>query len=287
MKLGVQEFFHADTNTFSYVVWDPQTLKGAIIDPVLDYDPKAGRTRTVSADGIVTFVQEQNLAIDWILETHAHADHLTSAQYLKGKLGGSVAIGVGITRVQETFKDILNLKDLATDGRQFDRLFKDRDRFQLGSLTGHVIATPGHTSDSLTFLIEDAAFVGDTLFAPDYGTARVDFPGGDAEKLYRSIHRIFELPDQTRIFLCHDYPPEGRGPECVHTLAEQRARNIHIHDGIQQKDFVEMRHSRDAKLSLPRLIIPAIQINICAGQFPPPEDNGIAYLKVPLNRLGK
>ena len=286
MRPQVTEFFHAPTSTFSYVVQDPQTNRAAIIDSVLDYDNKSGRTSTESADSIVELATTRDLAVDWILETHAHADHLTAAPYLQSRLGGKIAIGIGIRQVQSTFADIFNLKDLNTNGVQFDHLFEDFETFAIGTLSGRVIPTPGHTSDSVSYLIGDAVFVGDTLFAPDYGTARADFPGGDARTLYRSIHRLFDLPDDTRVFLCHDYAPNDRAPQHTYRLDEQRAANVHAHLGVSEDAFVAMRQARDATLEMPNLLIPSVQVNIRAGRLPPAEDNGVAYLKVPLNVLG-
>lgn len=283
----IQAFFHEPTSTFSYVVWDEVTRTAAVIDAVLDYDHASGRTSTHSAAGIAEFVRRNDLGVRWILETHAHADHLSAAAYLRGELGGMVAIGEGITQVQETFKRLFNLGDLDTDGSQFDKLFEDDETFWIGRTGARVLATPGHTSDSVSYLIGDTVFVGDTLFAPDYGTARVDFPGGDARTLYRSIRRLFELPDATRVLLCHDYAPTGREPEHEHALLEQRTANVHVRDGIGEDDFVRMREARDATLTLPKLTIPAVQVNIRAGRLPPPEDNGVVYLKVPVDVLGR
>ena len=287
MKPEVQAFFHKPTNTFSYVVSDPGSDAAVVIDPVLDYDHKSGRTGTTSVDAIHNFITGKGLSVDWILETHAHADHLTAAPLLKKRLGAGIAIGNGIRKVQENFRPIFNLKDLATDGSQFDRLFADGDTFSVGRLEGRVMNTPGHTSDSVTYVIGDAAFIGDTLFAPDYGTARVDFPGGDAKLLYRSIQRLFSLPPETRLFLCHDYPPETRPETSMFTVARQRAENIHIHDGVSEAEYVAMREARDAKLAMPALIIPSVQVNIRAGNMPPAEDNGVSYMKVPVNMLGR
>ncbi len=287
MTPNVKAFFHKPTNTFSYVVSDPETAFAAIVDPVLDYDHKSGRTGTASADAVATFIRDGGLSVDWILETHAHADHLTAAPYLKGLLGAGIAIGEGIRKVQESFQPIFNLQDLATDGSQFDRLFADGDSFTIGGLTARVMNTPGHTSDSVTYVIGDAAFIGDTLFAPDYGTARVDFPGGDAKLLYQSIQRLFSLPADTRLFLCHDYPPEGRSETPMFTVGRQRTENIHIHDGVSEAEYVTMREARDATLSMPALIIPSVQVNIRAGNMPPPEGNGVSYIKVPVNMLGR
>ena len=287
MTPDVQAFFYKPTNTFSYVVSDPEMGAAAIIDPVLNYDFKSGRTDTDSASTLAAFIRNRWVSIGWILETHAHADHLTAAPYLKAQFGASIAIGEGIRKVQENFRPVFNQHDLATDGSQFDRLFADGDIFTVGGLTGRVMNTPGHTSDSVTYVIGDAAFIGDTLFAPDYGTARVDFPGGDARLLYRSIQRLFGLPSATRLFLCHDYPPEDRSETPMFTVGQQRAENIHIHDGVSEGEFVAMREARDATLSMPTLIIPSVQVNIRAGSLPPPEENGVSYMKVPVNLLGR
>ncbi len=287
MNPQVKEFFHGPTNTFSYIVWDRKTRKAAIVDPVLDYEHKDGRTSTSSADLIVAFITDQGLTVEWILETHAHADHITAAPYLKRVVGGKIAIGKGIGKVQKRFQAIFNFEDMEPNGGQFDQLFEGGVTFDIGEIEGLVINTPGHTNDSITYLIGDAAFVGDTLFAPDYGTARADFPGGDARQLYRSIQRLYELPDNTRVFLCHDYPPDSRAPEHLHALSEHRMRNIHVHRGISENQFVELRTARDSRLAIPKLMIPAVQVNIRAGQFPPPEENGVTYLKVPINLLGK
>lgn len=283
----VQRFFHEPTNTLSYVVRDPAGSAAAVIDPVLDYDHRSGRTGTQFPDQIVAYVLEHGLEIHWILETHAHADHLTSAPYLKEKLGGKIAIGEGIREVQRTFKTIFNFKDLNTDGAQFDHLFVNDETFGIGGLTGRVLHTPGHTNDSVSYVIGNAAFVGDTLFAPDYGTARTDFPGGDARTLYRSIHRLFDLAEDTRVFLCHDYMPGGRSVEHEHSLLDQQKNNMHIREAVSEDDFVRLREARDASLPMPDLIIPSVQVNIRAGEFPLAEDNGVAYLKVPLNQLGR
>lgn len=286
MNPQVHASFDPVTWTISYVVYDQPGGHAAIIDPVLDYDPKSGRTATTAADRLLAFVREQQLTLDWIIETHAHADHLSAAAYLQQQLGGRIAIGDKIDGVQRVFKGIFNLEaGFATDGRQFDHLFADGDTFAIGQLTAQAIAVPGHTPADMAYHIGDAIFVGDTLFLPDVGTARCDFPGGDAATLYRSIRRLLSYPDHTRLFMCHDYPPEGREPQWQCTVAEQRAHNIHVHDGISEADFVQLREARDATLAMPVLILPAIQVNIRAGQLPPAEDNGTAYLKIPLNLL--
>jgi glyoxylase-like metal-dependent hydrolase (beta-lactamase superfamily II) len=288
-QLQIQEFLDADTETYSYVISNGFGTAAAIIDPVLDYDAKSGRTRTHLADVIIDYIKKEQLTVEWILETHAHADHLSSAHYLREQLGGKIAIGEKITQVQGVFKKLFNLGDeLATDGRQFDHLFKDGEIFNIGNLTAKVMLVAGHTPADVAYMIEDAVFIGDTLFMPDVGTARCDFPQGDARTLYQSVQRILSLPDDTRLFMCHDYPPISRSEyRYLSTVKEQKALNIHLHSGIGEEYFVKMRQERDATLAMPRLIIPAIQVNIRAGEFPPVEDNGVAYLKVPLNLLGK
>ena len=287
MKPRVESFFHEATSTFSHVVFDHDGGHAAIIDPVMDYDAPTARTAYDSAQRLLDFVRAHSLTVDWILETHAHADHLSAAAWLRGHTGARVAIGRGITRVQERFRDVFHLGDgFAVDGRQFDHLFDDGDRFGIGTLSGRVIATPGHTDDSLTYVVGDAAFVGDTLFAPDTGTARADFPGGDAATLYRSIQRLFELPGDTRVFLCHDYAPDGREPSAETTIDAQRERNVHLAGDVGEAAFVRMRETRDAGLAAPKLILPSLQVNIRAGGLPEPEANGVRYLRLPLNHLG-
>ena len=282
----VSAFFDEATNTVTYVVADPATQRAAIIDPVLDYNAAAARTSTGSADQVAAFVRDAGLGIDWILETHVHADHLSAAPYLREALGGRIAIGADVAAVQSTFRDVFNLADLATDGSQFDRLFADGDRFSIGNTECRVLATPGHTPACVTYLIGDAAFVGDTLFMPDFGTARTDFPGGSAGRLYDSIQAIFALPDETRLFMCHDYKAPGRDHYAWETsVAEQRASNVHVHDGVTRDEFVKVREARDAKLGMPALILPSIQVNVRAGQLPEPDDNGIRYLRLPLDAL--
>ncbi len=286
MQAQVQHFHHEVTGTYSYVVWDAQTHQAAVIDSVLDYDPASGRTATRAADRIIAFMRDQDLVLSWILETHAHADHLTAAPYLKATLGGRIGIGIGIQQVQGRFKPIFNLgEEFAIDGSQFDHLFTPDEHFQIGALEAIAIPTPGHTSDSMSYHVGDAIFVGDTLFMPDSGTARCDFPGGDAHLLYASSRRLFQLPDDTRVFLCHDYEPQASGPRHVCTLGEQKRYNVHVRDGISEEEFVRLRTARDATLDMPTLIIPSIQVNIRAGQFPPPEANGVSYLKVPIDLL--
>jgi glyoxylase-like metal-dependent hydrolase (beta-lactamase superfamily II) len=284
----VVPFHHAGTGTWSYVVADPATRTAAIVDPVLDYEWKSGRTSTSSADVLAACVAERGLQVAWILETHAHADHLSAAQHLKARLGGQVAIGEGIRQVQSTFKRVYGLGDeFEPDGRQFDRLLADDEELPLGSLRIQVLATPGHTNDSVSYLVGDAVFVGDTVFMPDGGSARCDFPGGDAAELYRSVQRLYSLPPATRVFVCHDYAPGGREPQCETTVAEQRRANIHLRDGVDEAAFVAMRTGRDATLDVPALIVPSVQVNIRAGHLPPPEGDGRSYLRVPLNLFGR
>ena len=287
MQPQVQAFFDPATYTYSYVVTDPGSKRCAIIDSVLDYDPASGRTSHNSADRLIQYVKDHQLQVDWLLETHVHADHLSAAPYLKRELGGQLAIGENITIVQHTFGKLFNAgTEFATDGRQFDHLFKDGDSFQVGAIEARAIHTPGHTPACMTYLIGDAGFVGDTLFMPDYGTARCDFPGGDAHTLYQSIRRLFELPDATRLFMCHDYKAPGRDDfRNQTTVAEQRAHNVHVHEGIGEADFVAMRSARDATLGMPSLILPSVQVNMRGGQLPPAEDNGTRYLKIPLDVL--
>ncbi|MGS2744268.1 MBL fold metallo-hydrolase [Halomonas sp. LS-001] len=283
----VTHFFDEPTNTFSYVVKDPDSNACAILDSVLDFDYAAGRTDVRSADAIIAFVREHKLSVEWILETHVHADHLSAAPYLHEQLGGKTAIGANITVVQEVFGKAFNAgTEFARDGSQFDALFKEGDVFAIGGMEGHVLHTPGHTPACLTYVIGDAAFVGDTLFMPDYGTARCDFPGGDARALYHSIQKVLALPSETRLFMCHDYKaPERSDYQHETTVAEQRAANIHVHDGISEDEFVRMRTERDATLGMPKLIIPSVQVNMRAGEMPPADDNGQVYLKVPVNRF--
>lgn len=287
MRPVVTTFFDPTTFTYSYVVRDPASQSCVIIDSVLDYDPASGRTHTASAEKIVSFVREQQLTVEWLLETHVHADHLSAASYLKQALGGQLAIGAHITTVQQVFAELFNVEEaFATDGSQFDRLLNEGDRLIFGELSVQVLHTPGHTPACLSYLIGDVVFVGDTLFMPDYGTARCDFPGGDARTLYASIQRLFELPDSTRMFMCHDYKAPGREEYCHETtVAAERQHNIHVHQGISADEFVAMRSARDATLSMPTLILPSVQINMRAGEFPPAENNGVRYLKIPLNAL--
>ena len=288
--MQTEAFFDTGTSTFSYLVLDTASKRCAIIDSVLDYDPKSGRTRTTQADRLIARVRELGATVDWIIETHAHADHLSAAAYLKAKLGGRTGIGEHITEVQKIFGSIFNAgATFATDGRQFDQLFADGDTFSTGKLTFTVMHTPGHTPACLSYLVSDGqetvAFVGDTLFMPDTGSARCDFPGGDARTLYRSIRRLLELPASTRLYLCHDYPPNGRATTCTTTVGEQRSANIHVRDGIGEDEFVAVRTKHDATLEVPVLLLPAIQVNMRCGAFPEAEDNGVSYLKIPLNAL--
>ena len=267
------------------MVSDPTTGKAAVIDPVLGYDRASGRTDTVAAVEIIDYLDANKLQLDWILETHAHADHLTAAQFIKAQRGGRVAIGEGIRQVQAHFSELFNLKPFVADGRQFDHLFEDGETFSIGSLSCRVMATPGHTDDSISYMVEDAVFVGDSLFVMDFGTARCDFPGGDAARLYQSIQMLFELPDETRLFMCHDYCPGGRALRWVATVAEQKEANIHMGNEVSEKQFVAMRQERDGTLDLPDLILPSVQVNIRAGHLPKAEDNQIAYIKIPLDVL--
>lgn len=283
----VKAFFDEATFTASYIVSDPATKRAAIIDSVLDFDQPSGRTSTESADAIIAYVKGEGLTVDWLLETHAHADHLSAAPYLQDKLGGRIAIGNEILTVQAVFGKIFNEgSDFARDGSQFDQLFGDGDVFSIGGIPATALYVPGHTPADMAYVIGDAAFVGDTMFMPDYGTARADFPGGDARRLYRSIRRLMALPDQTRVFLCHDYKAPNREQFVWETtIGDERTGNVHVHEGVTEDQFVDMRTKRDATLDMPRLILPSIQINIRAGHFPEPEDNGTRYLKLPLNLL--
>ncbi len=286
MQAQVKAFFDPATWTVSYVVFDAPGGHCALVDSVLDYDPTSGRTRPDSADQLIAFVREQNLMVDWILETHAHADHLSAAPYLRKHLGGKIAIGGKITQVQNVFKGIFHLEpEFATNGSQFDHLFEDGDTFAIGTLQAQALSVPGHTPACMAYQVGDAVFVGDTLFMPDVGTARCDFPGGNAHTLYQSVRKLLSLPPETRLFMCHDYPPEGREAQWECTVADQRARNIHVHDGVSEAEFVAMRTKRDAGLAMPVLILPSVQVNIRAGELPPPEANGVSYLKIPLNAL--
>ena len=286
MTPDIQHFYEPQSGTFSYVVSDPATNCAAIIDPVLGFSLATGRTDPEQADTIAAWVDEQSLSVEWILETHAHADHLSAAQRLKSRFGGQVAIGQGIRSVQENFGRLFNLgPPFAADGRQFDRLFADGETFALGKLEVRVMDTPGHTSDSVTYLIGNAAFVGDTVFMTDFGTARCDFPGGDAGQLYDSVQKLFALPDDTIFYLCHDYPPSERAPRHAVPVTEQRADNLHLHASVTREDFIRMRNERDATLDPPRLVLPSLQVNIRAGHLPEPDDNGTVYLRTPVDRI--
>lgn len=286
MKPDIRAFFDNDTFTVSYLVSDPATGKAAIIDPVLNFEARSGRTTTTGADVILAEAAVRNLTIEWVLETHAHADHLSAADHLRGKTGAKIAIGENITRVQKFFGNLFHATDLRPDGTSFDRLLKDGERFLIGELEVEVLYTPGHTPACISYRIGDNVFVGDTLFMPDYGTARADFPGGDAAALYRSIQRILALPDETVLWMCHDYKAQGRDTfQWKTTVGEQRAKNIHVHDGVSAAEFMAMRNRRDSTLALPVLILPSIQVNIRAGAMPPPEEDGHSYLKLPINRL--
>jgi glyoxylase-like metal-dependent hydrolase (beta-lactamase superfamily II) len=293
-NMQVEGFFDPATQTISYLVFDRQTRACALIDSVLDYDPKSGRTARTSADRLIARVRELDARVDWILETHVHADHLSAAPYLKETLGGQLGIGQHIATVQRVFGALFNAgADFAPDGRQFDHLFADGEAFSIGSLTARAMHTPGHTPACMTYVVSDgegvnqdmAAFVGDTLFMPDYGTARCDFPGGDARILFRSINKVLGLPPQTALYMCHDYQPGGRDLQYVSTVAEEREKNIHVRDGISEDEFVAMRSARDATLGMPTLILPSVQVNMRAGQLPEPEDNGVRYIKIPLNAV--
>jgi glyoxylase-like metal-dependent hydrolase (beta-lactamase superfamily II) len=286
VKVVVQSFYDPATSTASHVVHGGKATACAVIDPVLDFDMRSGRTATAQADRILAYLREAGLTCAWILETHVHADHLTAASYLKAEAGGRIAIGSGVAAVQKTFAAIFNAgPEFPCDGSQFDHLFDDGEHFAIGALGGHVLATPGHTPACVTYVIGDAAFVGDTLFMPDGGTARCDFPGGDARELYRSLRRILELPPKTRLFVCHDYQPGGRPPSWQTSVAEQRAYNLHVHDGVDEAAFVALRTGRDATLPVPALLLPSVQVNMRAGALPSAEANGVRYLKLPINAL--
>ena len=283
---SVRSFFDVATSTFSHVVFDRPGGRAAVIDPVLGFDLASARTDRAGVDALVAFVRAQGLTVDWVLETHAHADHLSAAPLVQQAVGGRIAIGQGIQRVQSVFKAIYNLDEgFATDGSQFDHLFSDGEAFRIGDLTAQAWHMPGHTPADMAYVVGDAVFVGDTLFPPDVGTARCDFPGGDAHQLYRSVQRLLSLPLSTRLFMCHDYPPTAREPQPESTVGEQRSHNIHIHDGVAEEVFVAMRRARDATLGMPRLILPAMQVNIRAGHLPPAEADGRVYLKWPIDAL--
>jgi glyoxylase-like metal-dependent hydrolase (beta-lactamase superfamily II) len=281
----IKAFFDPQTWTYTYVVYESKGSACIVIDSVLNYDPKSGRTQTKSADEVITFIKENRLHLEWILETHAHADHLTAAPYIQEKLGGKIAIGDHITTVQGVFKGVFNLDDVAVDGSQFDTLIKEGESISFGNLSFKALYVPGHTPACMAYEIGDSIFVGDTLFMPDVGTARCDFPGGSASNLYRSIQSILKYPPNTKLYMCHDYPPNGRAPEYQSTVADQKKNNIHVHDGVTEEQFVAMRTKRDAGLEMPVLILPSIQVNIRAGHMPKAEGNGTAYLKIPLNAL--
>lgn len=286
MTVAIKAFFDQHSSTLSYVVADTASRTAAVIDPVLDYEARSGRTSTALADEICAFVRGEGLTVEWILETHVHADHLSAGGYLRDRLGAKLAIGEHVTTVQSTWKGIYNLpSDFPTDGSQFDHRFRDGEKFKIGSMSARVMHTPGHTPACITYLVEGRAWIGDTLFMPDYGTARVDFPGGDAVTLYRSIHRLFELPGGTRLYLCHDYMPHGRPLAWETTVAEQRAQNVHVRDGVSEAEFVRLRTERDQGLPLPELLLPAVQVNVRGGVLPEAEGNGARYLKIPLNRF--
>jgi len=276
-------FFHEGTNTISYLVWNPETMHGAVIDPVLDFDHKSGKADTHSADEILQVAQETGITIEWVLETHVHADHLTSSRYIKMKTGAKVGIGEHIRDVQRIFRPVFNLDDVSDDGREFDRLFADGETFDVGGMTVEVIHTPGHTPACIAYRFHDAVFVGDTIFMPDYGTARADFPGGDAEQLYKSMQRLLALPPETRLYMCHDYKAPGRDHYAWETTVAAERENVHLRGGVTMEDFVKMRTERDATLSTPLLLLPSIQVNIRAGDLPPAEDNGVRYLKIPVD----
>jgi glyoxylase-like metal-dependent hydrolase (beta-lactamase superfamily II) len=287
MRPAVTTFFHEPTFTATHLIADPATGRAAIVDSVLDFDAKSGRTATKAADALIAHIRAAGLGVDWILETHVHADHLTAAPYLKKALGGRTGIGAEVSAVQRTFAKLFNTEaDFATDGRQFDAVFKDGERFALGALSVEVLHVPGHTPACVAYRIGDAVFVGDTLFMPDYGTARCDFPGGDAAQLYRSIRRLYALPGETRLFLCHDYKAPGRDRFVWETtVAAERAGNIHLKETTSEAEFVAFRRARDAKLDMPALLLPAVQVNMRAGHLPPPEANGVRYLKLPVDAL--
>lgn len=285
-RTTVRGFFDPGTWTISYVVWDHATRRAAVIDPVLDYDFRSGHTGTASADKLLGYAQDNDLKVDWILETHAHADHLSGARYVQDKVGGLIGIGENIRVVQSTFKKLFNLeRSFLPDGSQFDHLFKDGEVFRIGESEATALLVPGHTPADMAYMVDGAVFVGDTLFMPDVGSARADFPGGDARKLYASMRRLLDLPAKTAMYVCHDYPPTSRQPHWQTSVGDQRANNIHVHDGISEDEFVSMRTARDATLEAPTLILPSIQVNVRAGRLPPPDDNGVAYLRIPLNAL--
>ncbi|WP_223630901.1 MBL fold metallo-hydrolase [Pseudomonas atacamensis] len=287
MSAQIEAFLDPASSTYSYVVYEADGGQCAIVDPVLDYDGAAGRTGTEQADKIITFVRAHRLQVQWLLETHAHADHLSAAPYLRRQLGGKIAIGESISKVQNVFKALFNLEpEFCVDGSQFDHLFAPNESFMIGNLKATALHVPGHTPADMAYLIDgEQILVGDTLFMPDVGTARCDFPGGNAQQLFKSIQKLLAFPASVKLYVCHDYPPEGRASQCQTTVGEQRKSNIHVHDGIDEAAFVEMRTTRDAGLGMPTLLLPAIQVNVRAGNMPAPEDNGVVYLKIPLNKL--
>jgi glyoxylase-like metal-dependent hydrolase (beta-lactamase superfamily II) len=286
MNPDVRAFFDPATWTLTYIVKDPNSSSCAVVDSVLDYEAASGRTKTKSADQVIAMVESENLTVEWILETHVHADHLSAAPYLHNKLGGKIGIGAHITDVQNIFGNLFNAEpEFRRDGSQFDHLFTDGDTFAIGGLTATAMHTPGHTPACMTYHIGDALFVGDTMFMPDFGTARCDFPGGDARVLYQSIQRLLALPPETRMFMCHDYMPNGREMQYETTVGEQKASNLHVHDGVSEDEFVAMRSAKDKTLSMPTLILPSVQVNMRAGELPPAEDNGVRYLKIPLDAV--
>ena len=285
-RTTTQGFFDPNTWTVSYVVWDHATKRAAVIDPVLDYDFKSGHTSTKSAERVMAYLRHNGLEVDWILETHAHADHLSGAHYVQGRVGGRIAVGEKIREVQATFKKLYNLdRSFLPDGSQFDHLFKDGESFTIGDVQATALLVAGHTPADMAYAVDGSVFVGDTLFMPDVGSARADFPGGDAHQLYHSMRRLLDLPPETRMYVCHDYPPASREPRWQTSVAAQRAGNIHVRDGICEDEFVAMRQARDATLEVPTLILPSIQVNVRAGRLPPVDDNGVAYLRIPLNAL--
>jgi glyoxylase-like metal-dependent hydrolase (beta-lactamase superfamily II) len=287
LRPEIASFFDPATFTVTYVVRDPATREAAIIDSVLDFDPNSGRTATASADAVIEYVTSHNLKVIWLLETHAHADHFSAAPYLQERLGGTIAIGEHITAVQAVFGKLFNAgPEFAHDGSQFDVLFKDGDTFSIGALPVTVLHVPGHTPACIAYIVGEAVFVGDTMFMPDYGTARADFPGGNARTLFRSLRRILSLPHEARLFMCHDYLPKGRSAYVWETtVSAEREGNVHAHDGVTEDEFVAMREARDATLDMPRLILPSVQVNMRAGHLPPPDDNGVIYLKLPVNAV--
>jgi glyoxylase-like metal-dependent hydrolase (beta-lactamase superfamily II) len=287
MSALIQSFLDEASSTYTYVVYEAEDGPCAIVDSVLNYDPASGRTGTDQADQVIAFVREHRLQVQWLLETHAHADHLSAAPYLRRQLGGKIAIGQSISKVQGVFKHLFNLEpEFQVDGSQFDHLFAPDEFFHIGNLKAQALHVPGHTPADMAYLIDDQLIlVGDTLFMPDVGTARCDFPGGDAHQLYASMRKLLAFAPETRLYVCHDYPPEGRSAKCLTTVAEQRSGNIHVHDGVDEAAFVAMRTQRDAGLGMPTLLLPAIQVNVRAGHMPPAEGNGVVYLKIPLNQL--